>query len=159
MISKIIEATNTNKFNFGKFNVSVYDAEERSRASIINEGFNLLRSIGKHPDDVMVADLQTSEALTFPAYFRNYRGGDPERLAGEVHYYMGKHKIWVCPLYEPFVCWLFEQDLEDIRKLPPMVDTLPEEVSSLFGYRRQGNEPEPVPTAAKPRKAGRKKVR
>lgn len=45
-----------------------------------------------------------------------------------------KHKIWVCPLYEPFLEWLYRQDVRDLGKLPDHV-TL-EAPAALWGYRR-----------------------
>jgi hypothetical protein len=44
---------------------------------------------------------------------------------------------WVCPLFEPFLEWLYQQDLTRIEELPSHVD-LPEAEFQLHGYRRPG---------------------
>jgi hypothetical protein len=43
----------------------------------------------------------------------------------------------VCPLFEPFLEWLYEQDLTDLSTLPRRVE-LPDAEFSFTGYRRPG---------------------
>lgn len=123
MLTHIIEATNG--INWGKFIVARFDAEEwRKRSPISGSAMPLLRETGWDPDFVWVLDLQTGEG----ALFR------PGGLAGAD---LNRHKIWVCPLYEPFLCWLYQQDLSDLSALPETVQ-LPEAEPALYGYRRPG---------------------
>lgn len=50
---------------------------------------------------------------------------------------LDKHRVWVCPLYEPFLNWLYAQDLADLDKLPDLVD-IPDAEFQMHGYRRPG---------------------
>lgn len=69
-------------------------------------------------------DLETGEgALFLPG---GYASAD-----------LDKHKVWVCPLFEPFLAWLYKQDLQDLSKLPDLVD-LPDAPFQWSGYRRSG---------------------
>lgn len=125
MITKIIEVTNHDAggFNWGKFLVGRFD-QEWEYQSHINVGRRLLSSVGWSTDVIMVFDLQTGEG----ALFR------PKGLASaDLH----KHKIWVCPMFEPFLAWLYEQDLTDLQTLPPLVQ-IADPKSALSGYRRSG---------------------
>lgn len=47
-----------------------------------------------------------------------------------------KHRLWVCPMFEPFLEWLYKQNLVDLDKLPAKVDI--EGPKQLYGYRRPG---------------------
>lgn len=71
-----------------------------------------------------VLDLQTGEG----AFFRpgGYAAADLE-----------KHRVWVCPLFEPFLEWLYRQDLTDLGQLPRLVE-LPDAEFAMRGYRRAG---------------------
>lgn len=73
-----------------------------------------------------VLDLQTGEG----AYFRH---------GGCAVADLNKHAIWVCPLYEPFLVWLYGQK-PDLATLPESVE-LPQAESALYGYRRKGPAP------------------
>lgn len=136
---KIIEVTN--QFNFGKFMLLQMD-EEWNRRSKLVEGYleqlgtlkqqtiPLLREIGWNRDNVIVFDLQTQEGAAF------FRGG----LAKND---LEKHKIWVCPMYEPFLAWLYHPDRRnlDIMLLPDIVELSEEatrEHTALHGHRRPG---------------------
>jgi hypothetical protein len=137
--TKIIEGTQSlaepgewgNWGNWGKFMLCVPDSEW-GRASRIGLGgsWPLLREIGWTPDHVWVLDLQTGEG----AYFR------PGGLASAD---LAKHRIWVCPLYEPFLEWLYARYREtpglDIGGLPDVAE-LPDAPFALSGYRRPGPE-------------------
>lgn len=128
MISKIVEATNDNQ-NWGKFMVLQCDEEWERRSAIDTTSRTpLLQSIGFTPEHIWVLDLQTGEGAWF-------------RPGGIARCDLNKHKIWVCPLYEPFLTWLYGQDLRDLTKLPDMVN-LPDAVFDFYGYRRAGLDEE-----------------
>lgn len=125
MITKIIEATNLDAggYNWGKFLVGRFD-HEWDCPSQIDQGRRLLPTVGWSPDTIMVLDLQTGEAGLFRP------GG---LAAADLH----KHKIWVCPMFEPFLTWLYQQDLTDLQSLPAMVQITSAE-SAFRGFRRPG---------------------
>ena len=58
---------------------------------------------------LVVLDLQTGEGAIFM----------PGGLAAAD---LDKHGIWVCPLFEPFLAWLYKQDLSDLDALPAVVE-------------------------------------
>lgn len=123
MITKIIEATNhaAGGLNWGKFLVGRFDHEWEYQSQI-DAGRRLLPTVGWSSSTIMVFDLQTGEGGLF----------SPGGLASAD---LDKHRIWVCPMFEPFLTWLYKQDLTDLQALPAMVQiTNPD--SSLWGYRR-----------------------
>lgn len=135
MRTRIIEATNGER-NWGKFLLGQFTSDEWARRSLVNVESTqpLLRQIGWGPDTAhyLVLDLQTGEGALF-------------RLGGLAHADLHKHKVWVCPLFEPFLDWLYAQwrehainDAEHFwRVLPDHVD-LPDAPFALYGYRREG---------------------
>jgi hypothetical protein len=125
MISKIIEVTNR-QFNWGKFLLLRPDTEWQRRA--VMDPYRrtaLLGVCGWTPEHLWVLDLQTGEG----AYFK------PGGVASAD---LDKHRIWVCPMFEPFLAWLYEQDLSDFSQLPDRLD-LPHAPPELYGYRRPGS--------------------
>ena len=128
MQTKIIEATNG--FNWGKFLLGRLDHEWQLRSSIEPDRL-LLPQLGWSQDArlLWVLDLQTGEG----AYFR---------IGGSARSDLQKHRIWVCPLFEPFLGWLYAQDVTDLDRLPALVE-LPNADSALYGYRRPGASDEP----------------
>jgi|HubBroStandDraft_1064217.scaffolds.fasta_scaffold32770_2 hypothetical protein len=152
MKNVFIEATNGPQ-NWGKFMVARFDEEWERGSQIALQPMDLhnyaafeiagplsdeecerqrvrrmpiLRGRGWHPDNIIVFDLQTQEGAAFT----------PGGLASaDLH----KHKIWVCPLFEPFLTWLYKQDLSDLSKLPKHID-LPDAPFELHGYRREGKQ-------------------
>ncbi len=129
MITKIIEATNG--FNWGKFMLCRFDDEEwnrRSGTEGCDNGHPMLPQLGWSRDNLWVLDLQTGEGALFA----------PHGLAVAD---LEKHKIWVCPMYSPFLEWLYTQDLKDITQLPNSV-TLSKAESAIWGYRRKGPQPD-----------------
>lgn len=102
--------------------VAIPRPEFWSVPSLVAPEQTLARQIGMIPG-LWVLDLQTQEG----AYFL-------PRPHDAIHQ-LQKHKIWVCPLYEPFLEWLFNQDLS--QPLPPLLE-LPEAPSAIYGYRRNG---------------------
>lgn len=125
MITKFIEATNVEAggINWGKFMLARFDAEEWKRRSKVDDAI-MLRARGWSPSDLLVMDLQTGEAAMFSP--GGYAKAD-----------LDKHRVWVCPLFEPFLCWLYKQDLSDLAKLPDLV-WIDDPRSALQGYRRPG---------------------
>jgi len=82
----------------------------------------LLRVDHKH---VLVLDLQTGEGAILKP------GGDPRAD-------LKKHRVWVCPMFEPFLEWLYARALAiGLDDLPLHVD-LPEAPFAFAGYRRPG---------------------
>lgn len=137
MQTKIVEATNG--FNWGKFMVGRFDEQEwRYRSLVSDSGMPLLREIGWGPGHLWVLDLQTGEG----AYFRI----SPYGIA---HSDLNKHKVWVCPMFEPFLQWLYGQDVADLAQLPAVVDLAGAE-SAIWGYRRPGEETQPFDPASLP---------
>lgn len=110
--------------NWGKFAVGRPDEEWDWRSAADSLDVPLLRLLGWGPDHLWVFDLQTGEG----AFFRpaGYAAADLE-----------KHRIWVCPLFEPFLEWLYKQDLTDLGALPRLVE-LPDAEFAFSGYRRSG---------------------
>lgn len=132
MRTVIVEATN-GPMNWGKFLVARMDEAEWSRVSAVSGSPRpLLSDIGFGPDLPLywVLDLQTREGAVFKM------GGYPKAD-------LEKHKIWVCPLFEPFLEWLYTAHRtisphEDfLGALPQHVD-LPDAPFAMQGYRRAG---------------------
>lgn len=126
MKTKFIEATNGPQ-NWGKFMLGRLEPHEMARTSAVmggGEPYRLLRQIGWNLDAIFVFDLQTREGAAFI----------PGGLAAAD---LAKHRIWVCPLFEPFLTWLYTQDLSDLDRLPALID-LPDAPFAFSGYRRQG---------------------
>ena len=118
----------TNGFNHGKFAVALFTDEEWERRSALRD-VRLLPSLGwgRSPRDlhVWVLDLQTAEGMYV-------------RLGGCAEYDLnGQHQIRVCPLFLPFLRWLYTQELEDLPELSGTLVCLTEEEapSSLTGHR------------------------
>jgi hypothetical protein len=147
MDTVFIEATNTaaGGVNWGKFMVARWTREEWGRSSEVTDqhirdsgsnseayriGRPLLGQIGWSPHHITVIDLQTGEGAIF-------------RPGGLASADLNKHRIWVCPLFEDFLTWLYRQDLSHLEKLPRLVNLDTE--SALYGYRRPG----PAPARAK----------
>ena len=124
MITKLIEATNiaVGGPNWGKFLVGRFDNEWEYQ-SRIDRG-TLLSRIGWAKNVIMVFDLQTGEGALF-------------RPGGLASADLNKHRIWVCPMFEPFLAWLYKQDLTDLQALPAIVEL--DDPGSFQGYRREGS--------------------
>lgn len=111
--------------NWGKFAVGRPGAEEWAwRSAVGDSGSPLLTQVGWGPEHVWVWDLQTGEGAIF-------------RPGGYSKADLDKHRIWVCPLFEPFLAWLYRQELTDLDQLPRLVE-LPDAEFALSGYRRPG---------------------
>lgn len=134
MHTKIIEVTNGPQ-NHGKILVGRFD-EEWQRACLVDAedgGVSpaaLLRRCGWSSEHALVFDLQTGEGALF-------------RLGGYAHADLQKTRIWVCPLFEPFLTWLYTQRIAQsdwFATLPERVD-LPDAPFAMQGYRRPGVAP------------------
>ncbi len=131
MRTKIIEAVQKKDApgNWGKFLVAAYD-REWAHQSHVDIGRPLMKSMGYWPSSpfVWVLDMQTGEGAFL-------------QLGGSAHSDLKKHAIWVCPLFEPFLEWLYERYRElgriDIDNLPTLVE-LPDAPFDTCGYRRSG---------------------
>ena len=148
MQTKFIEATNTDAggMNWGKLMVARFTESEWERHSEVG-GQIMLADRGWSKDNLLVLDLQTGEGAVFKP--KGYAKGD-----------LDKHALWICPLFEPFLRWLYEQDLTDIEKLPALVK-IKNPASALYGYRRPGpGVTQRKPAEQKPAKrAGKKSAR
>jgi hypothetical protein len=118
---RFCEVTNGPGSNWGKFMVARFD-EEWARVSLIDGG-PLIGSRGWTDQHVLVFDLQTGEGAIFLP-------------GGYAHADLEKHKIWVCPLFEPFLEWLYQQP--DPLAIPARID-LPNAEFAMYGYRRPGS--------------------
>ncbi len=133
MQTKFIEAVNRKahdgrNFNWGKFMIARFTAEEWNRRS--EEGFpgSLIDQLGWARKHLMIFDLQTGEGAFF-------------KPGGWAKADLDKHKIWVCPMFEPFLEWLYKQNLDDLNALPNVVDL--NDSGALSGYRRSDIKDEP----------------
>jgi len=131
MRTVVIEATNEDcgGYNWGKFLVGRFEPSEWARPSSVSDlELSVIAGRGWTPKHIFVLDLQTGEGAMF------LPGGSPSHD-------LKKHKVWVCPLFEPFLGWLYKQDLADLGALPPLVQLDAE--SALYGYRRPGLDKAP----------------
>jgi hypothetical protein len=133
MKTKIIEGVQDLKMpgNWGKFLIGVPDSEWEYESRISTEGsWALLGRIGWTHEHVWVLDLQTGEGAFF-------------KLGGLARADLTKHAVWVCPLFEPFLEWLYGRYREagklDLDELPDVVE-LPGAEFAFAGYRRPGPE-------------------
>lgn len=132
MRTKFIEVTGLSPtgqpFNWGKFMVGAFDGDEWQRRSSVAEE-PLLRGRGWTYGHILVLDIQTGEGAVF-------------KHGGLASYDLNnKHQIWVCPMYEPFLTWLYKQNIDDLDALPSHITLTHEEApGSLAGYRRNGGD-------------------
>jgi hypothetical protein len=143
MEGKIIEAGHSPRWgNWGKFEVCRPDAERARRSAVDTASRRpLLAQRGWSLDHLWVLDWETGEAVLV-------------RPGGSARADLRKHHVHVCPLFEPFLEWLYQQDLTDLQALPDVV-YLPGAPFAQFGYRRGGQQPRPrrlAVTAARRRK-------
>jgi hypothetical protein len=134
MKTQIVEVTNGPK-NWGKFLIGQFDSEWQRESAIVNDTLaemgvsvsrGLLKVVGWTPLHFLLVDLQTGEGAIF-------------KKGGLAHADLQKHKVWVCPMFEPFLAWLYERS--SLADLPAQVD-LPNAPFAMSGYRRPGQEQE-----------------
>lgn len=128
MKTKIIEASQNpagGMSNHGKFLLGRFDSEYERRQMVGDETdrYPLLGPRWSR-STLLVLDLETGEGALFTP------GGMPSAD-------LTKHRIWVCPMFEPFLCWLYTQDTSDLDALPDVV-ALPDAPFAMAGYRRPG---------------------
>jgi hypothetical protein len=121
MITKFIEASSAG--NWGKFMLARFTPEEWAYRSAVDER-PLIHARGWASWHIMIFDMQTGEGALF-------------RPGGLARADLRKHQIWVCPLFEPFLEWLYTQDVADFEALPASIE-LPDAPFSFSGYRRPG---------------------
>jgi hypothetical protein len=124
---KFIEITN-GPANWGKFAVGTFTPEEWQQRAVI-DGAPLIAGRGWTPRHIWVLDLQTGEGAMFLP-------------GGSAKHDLDKHAVWVCPMFEPFLTWLYARlgdakDMAAIAALPDHHD-LPDAPFALSGYRRPG---------------------
>jgi len=114
--------------NHGKFLVGVFDEEWQMR-SLLSD-YPIMPYRWDHRS-VLVMDLETGEASIFTPEPRK-----PASNFCKASYDLNeKHSIWVCPMFEPFLDWLYQQELAKIDSLPRLVE-LPDAPFAFSGYRR-----------------------
>jgi len=129
---KFIEAGHSTPGNWGKFAVGRYtDAEliEPTRFPGC-EGQRVVSLRGNGVHHIWVFDLATGEAARFTP-------------GGHAKADLDSHKIWVCPLFEPFLVWLYQHIAEKGQvgwwdELPRSVVMPNNTPFDLAGYRRSG---------------------
>jgi hypothetical protein len=122
METKFIEA-HGNGFNWGKFMVAKFTPEDWDKSSDVTKSKSLLKACGWDYGHILVVDLQTGEGSIFR------HGGFASADLNT------KHQIWVCPLFEPFLTWLYTQDVSNLENLPSSVE-LQKAEAAIHGYRR-----------------------
>ena len=124
MRTRVIEATTGRAGNWGRFLLGRHDVEWEVQSGVSHQ--TVLAGAATNPNDIWVLDLVTGEGALFTP--GGYAADDLE-----------KHRIWVCPLFEPFLEWLYLQDLSDLDALPDVVH-LPSRGNpmQMAGYRRAG---------------------
>jgi hypothetical protein len=128
----IFEATQPGFGNWGKFLVGRMDDREWTWPSRLAGSDDHRPVLRQRPlwsrHHLWVMDLETGEGALFrPGY---HPKAD-----------LNKHRVWVCPMFEPFLTWLYQQeDLSD-----ESLDRLAEEGRlvidapfEMYGYRRPG---------------------
>ena len=97
-----------------------------------HEPMSLLGQRGWSVYDIIVFDLETCEGAAF----------NPTGLASAD---LMKHRIWVCPMFEPFLKWLYKE-LKSMDPAgwstwfdnSPKLVELPDAPFDMQGYRRPG---------------------
>lgn len=134
-IAKFVEVIHQNAAggfsNWGKFQLETYTKEEwgyLSRVQPPEMSMGLLRACGWGESIIWVKDLQTGEGACFTP-------------RGNARADLRKHKIWVCPMFEPFLVWLYSHPEyhRDITQVPDRVELSYDEAPpESRGYRRPG---------------------
>jgi hypothetical protein len=136
--SKFLEVTN--KANWAKLQLLQWEPSDLARPSLVQKGKVLLNAVQVRRGDaadpltaVFVRDLQTQEGCEFYP--------SPE---ADCKTQLDMHRVWVCPLFYPFVSWLFANYQGDVTSLPDLVELADSKKQEYQGYRRPGEEMEPI---------------
>lgn len=137
MKTRFIEATQSAEtgFNWGKVMIGTFDMDEWERRCALPSagGQRLLHGRGWTPKHVLIVDLQTGEGAMFLP-------------GGSASADLTKRKIWVCPMFEAVLEWLYEFVREHgdnwFDALPSLVE-LPDAPAAMHGYRR-GASPQAI---------------
>lgn len=135
MHTKLIEVTNGESANWGKFLIGQFSDMEWVQRSALpmptaREGEwppSIISSQGWTERHVLVLDLATGEGALFAPW--GLATADLNQ----------KHQIWVCPMFEPFLTWLYAFTRERtgwFEDLPKHID-LPDAPFAMSGHRRQ----------------------
>lgn len=134
MLTKFIEAgqgTDANHIrNWGKFVLGSFTPVEWAQSARFPgcPDQSLLHSQGWTGQHFLLFDLATAEGALF-------------QPGGSAAADLARHQIWVCPLFEPFLEWLYTFQQAHVSgwwdHLPPYV-VLPDVEFELRGYRREG---------------------
>lgn len=131
METHFIEASHTitGAGNWGRFMIARYEQEEWDRRSVLDPVHpRTLYTAGHSKEVCVVFDLVTGEGAMFV----------PGGLASaDLH----KRRIWVCPLFEPFLAWLWQwyrQHKDNWFDILPQAVALPDAPFETHGYRRPG---------------------
>lgn len=118
--------------NWGKLLIGVFDTELRRQSQALAVSgmpstTPLLFYIGYDPSSMfLLFDLATREGAMF-------------KHGGLASADLGKHRIHVCPMFEPFLAWLYEQPLVKVMGLDlPDAVNLADAKFAMYGHRRQG---------------------
>jgi hypothetical protein len=149
MISTIVELTD--RFNWGKFLVARFDEHEWARRSLVDGQPLLSGQCGWTLQHMLVLDLQTGEGAMFL----------PSGLASAG---LEKHRVWVCPMFEVFLGWLYDhpEHWADILTLPTLIELDPEKTrghNAMYGHRRPGPPQEVIDQKARETKLPRRKTK
>jgi hypothetical protein len=139
MKSKIIEVTNDG-FNWGRFWLGIPDADEWGHKSAVEKGMGLDGEA--HARSVLHTAGWSLLSHTFVLFDLVTCEGAAFNPGGSASADLAKHQIWVCPMYEPFLVWLYEHAPRDgeslaLDEIPGLVD-LGKVGGALYGYRRGG---------------------
>ncbi len=116
--------------NHGKCGIGRYTGEQWAEPGQFpgSESSQLLRQCGWGPRHYWVLDLQTGEGAVF-------------QVPGYAPADLNKRRIWVCPMFEPFLAWMFEHARREganwFERLPRTV-MLDDAEFCMHGYRRAG---------------------
>lgn len=101
----------TNQVLWGKFMVGEFDSDDWSATSGVDLGRRLLRGRGWGMEHRLVLDLQTGQGAVFCV-----------RALGAAEVDVNEAKIWVCPMFRPFLQWLYEHADVPLEALPRVVE-------------------------------------
>src|ERR1700735_3880157 len=95
MRTKLIEVTQAvdGGKNWGKIMVCQLDWEWAA-LSVISPPYPLLRQCGWGGSELLIVDMQTGEGALF-------------RPPGSARADLAKHEVWVCPMFEPALEWIY----------------------------------------------------